>query len=360
MLREHVGLTHAYFRLVSNLEKAYEKLGKPDALKGIELARDYYEQFAMPALLKENEREQDIEYEKCLSEIAYAKVGEGSECFGHDDILSKDHDFGPGFCIFVTEEQYEDFGRMLERAYDAMPETFRGFVRPFRMTSAPRNGVIVIEDFFSRILSLDAVACEYLMKNYTLPVEVWLRLEDWQLRTVTNGEIFAGKDSVFGRIYDNLKQGYPEVVRNRKIAQLLGLVCQEGQYNYPRMMQRQDLEGATFMLHCFEEHVLELLYLLNKEFAPHKKWIIRSAEDLKKGKTIVQNIKKLMAMKPDVADYQSRDIVDWIGKSNYQDAVYVLIDQIAKEIVNLLKEENLTEINDDYLDNHIPYVLRKI
>ena len=360
LLKKHIGITNSYFRIISKLQAAYEAMGKPDALSGITMARDYYNLYGKEALIKENEREKDSEYIKVLSEIAFAKIGEGSECLGYDDIISKDHDFGPGFCIFVTEEQYHDFGRALERAYDALPEDFRGFTKPDRIIGAPRNGVIVIEDFFARILSLDNVACEYLVKNYTLPVEVWLRLEDWQLRTVTNGEVFEGKDSVYGRIYENLKKGYPEVVRNRKIAQLLGNICQEGQYNYQRMMQRRDVEGATFVLHCFEEHVMELLFLLNKEFAPHKKWIMRAAKDLKKGKNVLAEVEKLMAMQPDIAYYKDKEMIDWIGRVNYNDPVYVAIDHIAQEIVNFLQEENLTESDDTYLENHIPYVLKKV
>lgn len=352
-LKRHVGMTHAYFRIVSNLEKTYEKSGKQDALKGMKLSKDYYEMFGKKAFHKFI-KEHDIE----LSEIAFAKVGEGSECFGFDDVLSKDHDFGPGFCVFVTRKQYEAYGSLLEKIYDGLPEHFRGFSKPKKLEGKPRNGIIVIEDFFARILSLNKAETEYLMEHHTLTEEIWLRLEDWQLRTVTNGEIFEGKTAVFGEIYQNLKNGYPETVRKRKLSQLLGMICQTGQYNYQRLMIRNDIYGAELMLHRFCENVIRFLYLINKQYAPHDKWLMKEAEGLEKGQNILEITKELMLEKPDTALYKERDMVEWIGKTNKEDKILNKINQIAAVITELLKEEGLTESDDIYLESHISYLLR--
>ncbi len=346
--KQHVGLTHAYFRIVSNLQMTMEKLGKPDALKGLVLSRDYYHGFGHVF----SQRMAD-----CVKELTFAKVGEGSDCFGWDDILSMDHDFGPGFCVFVNREVYAEWGEALSRTYSLLPERYRGFDQPPVVKGAPRNGVLVTEEFFSRILELSEEECAYLMANETLPEQVFLRLSDWQLRTVTNGEIFDGEDTSFARIYHNLKKGYPAKVRLRKMAQMLGECCQDGQYNYQRLMRRGDLHGAILMQQSFAEKVIGFLYLLNRQYAPHRKWLIRGTGSFEKGGEVLSLVKELLEMRPDLSSYAKREAVEWIGKTNGEDQVLGKIDEIARGIVQLLCGEGITTSKEPYLEQHIPELL---
>ena len=66
-------------------------------MKGLELSKAYYEAFG-----KQMIHDKFPELEK---EIAIGLVGSGSECYGYDDEISKDHDFEPGFCMFVSNQQ---------------------------------------------------------------------------------------------------------------------------------------------------------------------------------------------------------------------------------------------------------------
>ena len=65
-------------------------------MKGLELSRKFYETYGAPML---HEKFPELE-----DKLAIGLVGDGSECFGYDDDISRDHDFEPGFCIFVPDD----------------------------------------------------------------------------------------------------------------------------------------------------------------------------------------------------------------------------------------------------------------
>lgn len=79
-------------------------------MKGLELSEQYYKTHG----------EQMLQQFPHLSPyLAVGLIGSGSECLRYDDKISQDHDFEPGFCIFLPEEDFISSrdAFQLERAY---------------------------------------------------------------------------------------------------------------------------------------------------------------------------------------------------------------------------------------------------
>ena len=88
-------------------------------MKGLELSEQYFTAVGAPMI-----REQFPDYE---ARIAAGLVGMGSECFGFDDEISRDHDWGPTFCLWLTTEDYAAIGTELQDAFNKLPGSFGGF-----------------------------------------------------------------------------------------------------------------------------------------------------------------------------------------------------------------------------------------
>ena len=108
-------------------------------MQGMEIAEKYYEQYGLPMV-----REVCPELEE---RAAFGLVGEGSQCFGYDDEISRDHDFGPGFCIWLLEDDFANYGGRLQAAYEMLPKEFMGLSTD-NIQDKSRVGVIPIDEFF--------------------------------------------------------------------------------------------------------------------------------------------------------------------------------------------------------------------
>ena len=233
-------------------------------MQGIELARKYYETCGAPML--------EEQFSSVLDRIAVGLVGEGSECLGFDDDISQDHDFEPGFCLFVTRADYEQFGFALERAYAKLPKTFEGFKRAtLSPVGGNRHGVLVIEDFYMRFLGAEAAPETY---------GHWLQLPPSALRSATSGEIWRDDLGLFSKTRDTLLAGYPNDVRLKKLAAHAVNMAQSGQYNLSRCLSRGEMGAAGLCCGEFVRHAISAVYLLNNTYEPFYKWAYRGMRDL--------------------------------------------------------------------------------
>ena len=89
-------------------------------------------------------------FEEFSDRIAAGLVGHGSECFGFDDDISRDHDFEAGFCFYLTDEDEKTFGFKLFREYSKLPDEYLGVKKAKASLFGDGNkGVKTIKEFYS-------------------------------------------------------------------------------------------------------------------------------------------------------------------------------------------------------------------
>ena len=289
-------------------------------MNGLELAKSYYETYGREMI---SASFSDIE-----NRIAIGLVGEGSECLGFDDSISLDHDYEPGFCMFLTDEDEAVYGFKLQRAYNTLPKEFNGFKRNLvNPVGGARHGVFSISGFYSKYLGYN---------NVPDTIEKWLYTPPSMFLNVTNGNVFRDDLGEFSKIRNAISQGYPEDIRLKKIAANTIFAAQSGQYNYARLLKRQDVGGCILCLNEFVKRIISIVYLLNNKYEPFYKWAFRGLMELK----ILNNIgNDLLAL-----DYSiiSKD-------ENYN---LNLIEEISSKVINEFNNQKITNATCNNLDTH--------
>jgi hypothetical protein len=295
-------------------------------MKGLELSRRFFLETAMPVLREE--------FGSRLDRIAAGLVGPGSECWGFDDEISRDHDWGAGFCLWLDHELFKEVGEQLARAYELLPKEFMGFQpRKALPGEQGRVGVIIMEDFFRRYTSL------------TQPpksLEQWARIPTGNLSLVTNGKVFhdpLGRFTAWRRV---LADEFPEDLRLRQIAANCMNAGQAGQYNLSRSYRRKDQFAWRFALDQFCKEVLELAHWLNRRYPPYYKWLHKSVKGLPiLGARCHQAVSEIYSH----ADFEP---------------VLDLVERLSQDVIGRLKEQDLTQSPSDFLLDHGPEVQGRI
>ena len=298
-IEESLGRTEAYYRLKENAEacrRAREEQEEPDAAKrngddgtamagqgrqaqsgqqvtGMELCRAYYETYGRAMI-----HEKFSEYE---DRIAVGLAGEGSDCFGYDDEASRDHDWGPSFLMWVSDQVYEEIGERLQAAYEELPRTFLGYTYQTSRQGAGRRGVQTIRGFYGRLLGMEHMEGIYKAMETENPGLVPFRqMEESALAAAVNGSVFRDDEGIFTQIRMLLTEHYPERLRYLRIAEAAARFCQYGQYNSGRMLRRGDRLSSRILLGRAAEEALKLVYYMERSFPPHDKWLAEGVRRL--------------------------------------------------------------------------------
>lgn len=252
--------------IASQREDSAGRAGGVDGRGALKLSQEFFDQVASPSLREA--------FPNDWQRMGAGLVGNGSECFGFDDELSRDHDWGVDFFLWLNDEDYDRLGNDVRAWKARLWAEHAGDPRyPFRVESAYGLAPTVVTParFYAGLIGLP---------QGPQNVVEWRRVPESSLALCVNGRVFADPLGDFTRIREHIAGYYPEDLRLKKIAARCMALAQTGQYNYLRIAQRGDVVAKNIALAKFVQDAVSLVFLLNKAFMPYYKWAFRAMRDL--------------------------------------------------------------------------------
>lgn len=291
-------------------------------MKGLEISKAFYDEYGKPLLEKR--------FPELVPYLAAGLIGSGSECYGYDDEVSRDHDFEPGFCIFLPGEEVVDrkAAFALERAYAGLPREFMGLRRALvSPVGGARHGVIRTADFL-----MDKTGTN----DGVLSLYEWLTLPDYSLSEVVNGEIFEDRYGGITAVRDRLRHR-PQDVRLKKLAGHLLLMAQAGQYNYQRCLRHGETGAAQLAVTEFVKSAMAAAFLLNDAYQPYYKWSFRALRELDKLPFMAELLEYLLTTD---------------NEKDTKDEKIDVMEGIAADVIGELQAQGLTQAVCGDLEKH--------
>ncbi len=310
--------------------------------KELEKSERFYTNYIAPMI-----HEKFPKYEK---RIACGLVGEGSDCFGYDDYISRDHDFGTGVCLWLTEEDFEEIGNLLSIAYNEIAQQHGGDKLTERLQE--RRGVMTIKSFYSNILYID---CN--VKDCVLSDNEWWNLDHSCLATACNGKVFRDDLGEFTAFRELLMNYYPDKIWKHRIMNEMHIFSSTLQINYARCMSRGDRVAAEICRCKGLEAAMELFFLIQRKYAPYYKWTFKALAKIGLAPDTKHLLEKLACTEISNAAWRLYEYD--IHKVNFNDPIVEVTEKVGFRIASLLHELGLVDEVDGYLENLVGEMVLK-
>lgn len=222
-------------------------------MKGQEISRRFFEEWGLPYI-----REHFPQIEHRVAAGLFHK----SQSIGADDELSRDHDWGAGFELILTDVDFNEMGETVRQKINTdVPKEWQGWPMIFG------EGIPVesVSGFFKRETS----------SEYESPPEDWEFGEaiESHLFFIKNGPLYYDPLGDFTARRDTFCK-WPEAFLKKKMRRCCWLMWHHGRYNFvTRVCRRNDPVAVYTCLGEFLNATMRLCLYLNDEFAPYWKWI---------------------------------------------------------------------------------------
>ena len=227
-------------------------------MHGLQLSRGYFENVARPKL--------ESSFPQLYPRLAAGLAGNGSECYGYDDEISRDHDWGIDFYIWVTESDKEFIPALKNWKNtlfkDAPPEFTRN-----RSEYGAQIDVMTCGDFYAGLIGAP---------EGPKTLNDWIRVPEENFAMAVNGEVFIDGTREFSKTREYLLSYYPEDLRRKRISAKCMALAQTGQYNHERTAIREDWVTLRTVLSRFNDAAISMAFLLSKVYKPYYKIAYRA------------------------------------------------------------------------------------
>ncbi len=281
-------------------------------MKAMELSRRFWTEVAEPDLKKN--------FPDIYPHAAVGLAGNGSECFGFEDELSRDHDWGTDFCLWLPEDmahrapELQQWKAELLAAHPEYPQREQSLHGARCMAETAGS-------FYKRHIGSAGVPAT---------VRDWLVIPEENLAMTVNGQVFYDGAGDFSRIRAELLEHYPPQLRLKRLAARCMMLAQTGQYNLPRSLRREHEVTAAVTRLRFVEEAIKTGFLLNRVYCPYYKWAFPAME-------------KLPILAGEVSP-----LIKTLASENDTEAAEALCVLIAEE----LRRQGLSSTTDNFLACH--------
>lgn len=288
-------------------------------MTGLEISEAYFEEYGRALFEK---------YPALAEKCAVGLCGGGSECYGFDDEISRDHDWGPSFCIFCDDDMDDGDMFLLEKEYARLPSEFMGYtLRESSKGGSDRRGVMRAGEFYKRYTGLSGAPQS---------LSDWLYTPDECFAEAVNGKVFFDGSGRFTAVRNEILTQRPEDVRIKKVCARACEAAQYGQYNYPRCLKRGEHGAAVLALAGFATAAAKLIFLLNDAYCPYYKWSLKAMRALSRLGDISDVLEFLL----------------WEENSDADSSKAAIVEDICALIIKELRDQGLTDSDSDYLEAH--------
>lgn len=245
-------------------------MSKTTFIPGIELSRSFFIEIVQP-LMQEG-----------FPELSYsaALIGSGSEVLGFDTEMSSDHHWGPRVLLFLSAKDQNEYSQQIfDFLARRLPYTFRGYSTHFGDPDPDDNDVRLLKQIEQgpiqhrvETFELREFCLQYLGVDIAQPLRAidWLSIPGQKLRTMTAGAVFHDATGELTALRQILEY-YPRDVWLYMLASGWSRVGQE-EHLMPRAGYAGDELGSRIIGARLVHDLMNLCFLLERQYAPYPKW----------------------------------------------------------------------------------------